>query len=152
MSSGMTKICKLCNNPIGEGQFYAGVPNAHKECHSRRVQERRLANRDYWLEYDRQRNNDPDRVAARKAYMQTERGKEVKRKTINRWQSLNPAKRAAHVILGNAVRDGLVEKPKSCSRCFQITSSRNLHGHHADYTKPLDVEWVCVECHVEEHT
>jgi hypothetical protein len=35
---------------------------------------------------------------------------------------------------------GLVAKSQSCERCG---GSDSLDGHHADYAKPFDVEWLC---------
>lgn len=46
--------------------------------------------------------------------------------------------------LNAAVRSGELIKPTHCERC---NKKRKLHGHHEDYTKPLDVNWVCYKCH-----
>lgn len=35
--------------------------------------------------------------------------------------------------------------------CPCATSGVPLHGHHHDYAKPLEIEWLCVACHVAEH-
>src|SRR4249919_3830886 len=101
MTSIMRRKCKLCDRWIGDGDFYKGVPNAHKACHARRVRERRLANPEALREYDRVRNQDADRIAARKAYSQSERGKAVETAIKKRWLQRHPVERAAHVILGN---------------------------------------------------
>ena len=42
-------------------------------------------------------------------------------------------------------------KPECCESCGAATNSRLLHGHHADYSKPLEVEWLCRKCHLAEH-
>ena len=53
----------------------------------------------------------------------------------------------ARNILAGAVRRGRIIKPSCCSACGREAEKRSLHGHHEDYTKPLDVQWLCAECH-----
>jgi len=59
-----------------------------------------------------------------------------------------PLENKARNILSNAVRDGKIKKPDRCSHCHANTW---LHGHHPDYTKPLEVVWLCVPCHRQLH-
>jgi hypothetical protein len=47
-----------------------------------------------------------------------------------------------------AVRAGRLGKPKACEGCGR---HRLLSGHHHDYSRPLDVEWLCVDCHAAAH-
>lgn len=39
-------------------------------------------------------------------------------------------------------------KPKKCQECQQVA---RLYGHHNDYHKPLEVEWLCQPCHEKRH-
>src|SRR5208283_1696597 len=41
-------------------------------------------------------------------------------------------------------RGWLRQKPCTCGNPFTVM-------HHADYTRPLDVEWLCRRCHRERH-
>ena len=50
--------------------------------------------------------------------------------------------------LRHAVASGRIEKPKVCEVCGVETL---LHGHHDDYSKPFDVQWVCPRCHGAKH-
>lgn len=56
-------------------------------------------------------------------------------------------KRARHALL-RAVKRGKIIKPEACSDCGQID---NVHGHHADYSKRFEVEWLCSQCHGKRH-
>ena len=42
-------------------------------------------------------------------------------------------------------------KPNTCSSCKKVCEPRELHGHHEDYSKPLDVVWLCRDCHWQVH-
>jgi len=46
----------------------------------------------------------------------------------------------------HAVRDGKLSK-KPCESCHR----KDAQMHHHDYDKPLDVKWLCVKCHWQEH-
>jgi len=44
-----------------------------------------------------------------------------------------------HLKMGNIV------KPDACSKCGG--TKPRIEGHHEDYTKPLEVIWLCTPCH-----
>lgn len=148
----MIKTCKLCGATSEAASFYEGVASRCAECHRKKVRENRTEKAQYYRDYDKMRfQRDVHRRIANKAYALTERGKEVHKRATAKFKTMCPEKRAAHVLLNNAVRDGRVIKPKNCSRCGEIPKRRDLHGHHNDYALPLVVEWVCVVCHAKEH-
>lgn len=53
----------------------------------------------------------------------------------------------ARDLLHRAVRDGRVIKPSRCARCGCEVEREKLHGHHRDYSQPLEVVWLCRPCH-----
>lgn len=53
----------------------------------------------------------------------------------------------ARKLLNRAVASGKIAKPSECQRCHREASGRRLHGHHDDYSKPLEVRWLCSDCH-----
>lgn len=62
------------------------------------------------------------------------------------WMKRNPEKRAAHHAVNNAVRDGRLTK-----RPCEVCGNPNSQGHHDDYSKPLEVRWLCPQHHGEHH-
>ncbi len=138
--------CKHCGRTEQETDFYDSIRTHCKEHWRERVQQNRQERADYYRAKDKERANRPDRVAAREAYAKSERGKGAHRHAKRRWATRNPMKRAAHVIVGNAIRDGkLVRQP--CEVC----GNEKSEAHHDDYSKPLDVKWLCKRHHVERH-
>jgi predicted ATP-dependent endonuclease of OLD family len=61
------------------------------------------------------------------------------------------SKYMARLLLHWAILKGKIGKPNKCSKCGRIANRRYIHGHHFDYSKPLEVIWLCVKCHTEEH-
>lgn len=39
-------------------------------------------------------------------------------------------------------------KVQPCQKCHSV---EKIHAHHSDYSKPLDVTWLCQTCHSELH-
>jgi hypothetical protein len=63
-----------------------------------------------------------------------------------RAKAKDPQRFAAMQAVQTAIRNGsLVRQP-----CL-ICGDRQSEAHHHDYTKPLDVRWLCRHHHVEEH-
>lgn len=145
----MIRTCNICGITGANAEFYAGVTNRCKPCHRAKVKENRDAKADYYRAYDAMRFQKDPRVRERhRRYQSTDKGKASLRQSRLKWLEANQDKRAAHIILGNAVRDGRKIKPETCQIC---NAGGRIHGHHDDYTKPLDVIWCCPKCHEAIH-
>lgn len=44
-----------------------------------------------------------------------------------------------------ALKTGKIINPGKCSMCG---SNVKVSGHHNDYNKPLEIEWLCASCHI----
>lgn len=54
---------------------------------------------------------------------------------------------AARRTVCSAVRDGQLEKPDTCEACTKRVGESNVEALYTDYSRPLDVEWLCRKCH-----
>jgi hypothetical protein len=57
-----------------------------------------------------------------------------------------PEKKKARAIADDAVKKGLIQR-KPCEVC----GAHRAQAHHDDYSKPLDVVWLCSTHHAERH-
>lgn len=151
----MEKPCFKCGEikPLSAFYKHPQMPDGHvnkcKECNKKDVRQNREKNIDYYRAYDKDRANLPHRVSARAAYQATDAGRASVAASKKKWMESNTIKNAAKYMVNNAVRDGRLKKEYSCSNCG-ITGVR-IHGHHDDYSKPLDVRWLCSKCHMAWH-
>lgn len=58
-----------------------------------------------------------------------------------------PEKARAHDIVKRAKRSGKLI-PKDCEHCGD---KEKIQAHHEDYSKPLEVIWLCIPCHHRVH-
>ncbi len=64
---------------------------------------------------------------------------------VRKWQINNREKINAHAKVHRAVKNGTLIRSKTCELCG--TDKGKMEGHHDDYSKPLDVKWLCRLCH-----
>lgn len=134
------KECFKCGAMKPYTEFYKhkqmsdGYLNKCKTCAKHDVRKNRADNVEYYREYDAKRYKDDPKVRQRIARVTME------------WKKRHPDRYRAHYAVGNAVRDGRLEK-KPCEVC----GATYVHGHHDDYTKPLEVRWLCPIHHKEHH-
>lgn len=130
----MSKQCFKCGETKPLSEYYKhprmadGHVNKCKACNKKDVTQNRGDKIEKYRAYDRERGNRQDADSTR------------------RYRSENPKKYAAHLLVNNGLRDGKLTK-LPCEVCGKT----EVHGHHADYDKPLDVMWLCSEHHVAWH-
>lgn len=73
-----------------------------------------------------------------------------KRAYVDAFRARYPEKALAHDATEWALRTGRLVRPDACQRCQQ-RSAEPLHSHHADYSKPFAVEFLCRPCHRAVH-
>lgn len=160
------KICKKCGEEKPLGEFYESKVMADgrmwscKPCWKAKTREyqksRPKITRNYKANW---RKNNPEKVkksCANWIVQNLERHKSNQRKWRKRnpekqkqyqekWIARNPEKRRAHVALNIAVQKGQIKK----GPCAVCGGGGKTEAHHGDYSKPLEVIWLCKKCHVE---
>lgn len=81
---------------------------------------------------DRRRSRNPKRMA------------DNTRKTRER-RLARPEEYRARTAVSNALRDGRLERGPC--ECASEDCSGRVEAHHDDYSRPLDVRWLCVRHH-----
>jgi hypothetical protein len=132
------KVCTNCKEKKKVTEFFKNKTTEDgyhywcKECKSK-------ANRKY---------NELNKKSIRlnkKKYNESHR--EILRKSNKSWKNKNPHKIEAERKISYAIRIGKIKK-QNCTKC---DSSKDLHAHHEDYTKPLEIIWLCRTCHFQRH-
>jgi hypothetical protein len=145
------KTCFKCKvkKPLKEFYRHAQMKDGHLnkciECTKSDTRKNLIANREYYRQYDKARASLPHRVSARKAYRKTEAGKAAVYAAHKRYYSKFPGRKNARQIVSNALRD------KKLFRQPCIICGERSEAHHPDYSRPLDVIWLCNKCHRQAH-
>lgn len=128
------KTCFKCKAEKPTTEFYKhsemadGYLGKCKECAKRDTRTNRGDRAEYYRAYDRERGS--RRTAA----------------DTRDYRERNPVKHKAHTAVHWAMRSGRLYK-KPCEVC----SDREVHAHHDDYSKPLEVRWLCALHHQQWH-
>lgn len=152
------KTCFKCNVAKSLDEFYAhprmadGRLGKCKQCTKKDVSEHRELNIEKVRAYDRRRG-----LTQERKLKNCERSKEIRLSgdvdAINRLNQCNrrytekyPLKKKAKTAVRSALKSGkLLKMP------CQVCGNEKVHAHHEDYSKPLDVVWLCVRHHEDVH-
>lgn len=136
------KACFVCGETKPRSEFYRharmadGHLNKCKSCTKRQARRRhrhKIEHDAEWREKERERS----------------RRKEARRRRVH--GSRQHPHHDVHVELGNAIRDGRIVPATRCEDCGHDFSEFRREAHHDDYSKPLDVRWLCALCHGRRH-
>lgn len=134
-----TKVCFKCNKSLPLDSFYPhgqmadGYLGKCKDCTKKDVSANRAKRIDAFREYDRARYRTmPHRQQQLASLVKARPEMHVK----------------ANRILSNAIRCRRVIRAEACWHCG---STERIEGHHVDYSRPLDVIWLCRSCHCKAH-
>lgn len=87
-----------------------------------------------------------DELIRRRKWRKTERAKKLIYEQQLRRRARDPIKTAAYRAISNGLRDGKVFR-QPCEVC----GDTKVHAHHTDYSKPLEVQWLCEKHHLHAH-
>jgi len=133
------KTCFKCGKTKASSEFYKhhqmadGLLGKCKECTKKDASASYYSDIAKHQEYDLKRNATPKRKRQRIEYQRRRRAR-------------NPEKTRAYNLLNKAVRGGRVTR-QPCEVCGEL----EVEAHHDDYSKPLDVRWLCVKHHRQHH-
>jgi len=138
-ADGYNNLCKEC---IGKSVKGYSATAKGKEVSRRAVEKYRLTDKGKKVKRE-----------AVKRFFKTHKGKKANKKAGDKFIKKYPYKIKAQRLLQYAVLSGTVLKPEKCEVCNinPSLSGNKLHGHHDDYSKPLEVNWVCPQCHSDIH-
>jgi hypothetical protein len=138
------KRCSSCKQEKDQSEFYTdkkakdGLKSQCKKCHSLCSVRTR--------DIDKHRESNKNWMRRSKYYTR----EEVRERELLRCRVKNRSWHAkARNLANRAVDLGFLVRPDVCSVCG--AEGVKTHAHHDDYSKPLDVRWVCIDCHGKLH-
>jgi hypothetical protein len=97
---------------------------------------------------DYNKKNLEERRIKSNEYTKTEKAKKVALEYYEKNKETLKIKRNARNKLRYHIKTGKIIRPKKCEKCLENCIPE---GHHNDYNKPLEIEWLCIRCHKNKH-
>lgn len=146
-----SKTCFKCDleKPLNEFYAHPQMGDGHlgkcKACTRKDTKERadRLwENNPEWKAMEAARFRDKSLKARKEG-----KASPCKYEHLKAWRKRNHEKSLAHGKVAKAKAKGLLI-PTPCEECG---ATERIQAHHEDYSKPLEVDWLCPACHGKRH-
>lgn len=153
MDHSNVKKCKDCENILPLTEFYKTHLGHYmsycKPCTSKRAVKwaksrlQEIAKRNKIRRYELHDQN-PEEYRKK---IRQQSAKQRAREGVNLKPPSEERKRAYRMV-HSLKKKLLITPPKECPLC---KVKGRIIAHHDDYTKPLEIKWMCVRCHMFEH-
>lgn len=145
------KICKIC----GKSFYLRGskAKTCSEECRKINIRINRNRNSKIWVrrhpekrkEITRQYSIKNKAILNKKSREWHKKNPQKGRESTKRWRKANPEKRNAQARAQNNIK---IPEGQLCVLC---NIKKAIDRHHEDYSKPLDVQFLCRGCHLLVH-
>jgi hypothetical protein len=125
---GVTAHCKKCDNVRSRANYRKNP----YECNQKAKEHNRKNPEQKKRQHKRYYEKHKDKINAKIA----ERNRKY------------PKRAKAISIVRSALMKGTLVRPSQCSKC---DNKKNIQAHHEDYSKPLEIIWLCASCHAGLH-
>lgn len=154
MDTKVTRACRRCGEDKPIEQFTKaqrckfGRAHTCRACTAAIAQEWAEKNRAQSREIKRKwRSNNPQKQRTSEASYRDSHRDDIRARSRN-YEKKNLDKKRCHKMVHYAIDRGRMVRPTSCPKCGK---QKDIHAHHEDYSKPLEVQWLCSTCHVRLH-
>ncbi len=117
----------------------------------------RLESNRAWKERNKERLREQNKIRSQKRMSdpllhakKLEQDRQSRKRNAEKYRAYDrqrdPLKKSARVKLRHMVYDGKIKR-LPCEVCGEPKTQ----GHHGDYSKPLEVKWLCAKHHKEIH-
>lgn len=152
----MTKTCTVCGLTLGLERFYFSKRKNGKSyyyrfcisCQNVKAKEWQKNNPEKREEIWRRHAENSRSARAEASRRYAANNPERYKKSQMDYRLADPQKRIARNAVAAAIRSGAL-KSLPCEGCGSTTK---IQAHHHDYSKPLDVTWLCSLCHGKAHS
>ena len=141
-----TKICRNCNQkkPLDQFYWHLSMRDKHRSDCKICFQEKR---HDYQQVYNIERRHTKAYKQWQHEYEKTTEYQEAHREHAAQYRQQYPERIQACNLVNNSLRNGRLSR-QFCEVCGTF---QNVEAHHKDYSKPLDIDWLCSKCHALYH-
>ncbi len=151
------RVCSKCKKLREECEFWkrnnrkSGLNSECKECAKERRTKAYRENKEDFREKRKiyyRKNRDKLCAGQVESQKDNKRYRKYQNKRLIEKRKGNDQKFLARQIVHIALKGKMIIKPEVCTQCM---SREKIEAHHEDYSKPLEILWVCYECHRAIH-
>lgn len=139
MQNEITKKCSKCHEVKSILLFSRQKKGLHGRASACKICRGKELVNNYW------KNPQKHREYARKSYkLRYAKNSQPFKDYANKFRRENPEKVKAQLLVKSAIRNGTLKR-LPCEKCGEVKTD----AHHEDYTKPLEVRWLCKVHHIQ---